>query len=238
MSSQQPEILPAGPGMQEGRDGPPEPEAADSPGSAGGRTAALVAGVLVVVVAVAAGTWFLLRGDGEPVRYRLAAPAKVAGEYARDGAASSNDGSAFKDSRVPGMTTRAGVTAKYKSGMLKQLQLGGAWGRVARPAKAVDWVFTHTTDGLKQSTGATAQGAPRSFRPKGFDGTVLKCQKYTVESMGLGVCVWGDPSTVGTVSSFELVRGDRTRPVDLARTAALTAKVRKEALVPIKPKDD
>lgn len=236
MTSQQPETLTGDPALDR-----PAPDAAPrtGPGAGGplnGRTAALVAGVLVGVVAVAACTWLLLSGGDAPVRYRLTAPAKLAGGYTRDGAASRTDGSASQGRTAPGMTTAAGVDAKYKAGRDRQLQLAGAYGRVAKPARAVDWLFAQTADGLKQSTGAVAQGGPQTFRPKGFDGTVLKCQKFTVEKMGLGVCVWGDPSTVGTVSSFQLVHGDRTGPVDLRATAALTAKVRKQALAPIKPK--
>jgi hypothetical protein len=233
MNSDQP-----GPYAQPEAPSPPGGDSSEGSGGGGsasggfwsrGRTIGVIAGVTVIVAACAGG-YFLL-GPGARTSYRLTTPRTVAGEYTRDGKGIKGDGSAFGDKRVPGMSSEANVNAKYKSGMLKQLQLGGAYGSVDDPEKAVGWVLAKTRESLKLRTGASAKGEPRAFHPAGFDDGVLKCQEYRVATMGLAMCVWGDSSTVGTVSSFELSGGERTKPVNLKRTAELTAKVRRDALV-------
>jgi hypothetical protein len=197
---------------------------------AGGRNAAIAGGALVVVAALVGG-YFLFGGTDAP-RHRLTTPKTLAGEYQRDGKGEKGDGDAFDNKKVPGMTSNADVSAEYKAGATKKLQLGGAYGSVADPRKAVDWVFEQTGKSLKTETGAKAEGPLRKFSPSAFDGDVLKCQEYKISNMSLAMCGWADSDTVGTVSSMILTSdGTSTKPVDLKSTAELTAKVRKDALV-------
>lgn len=201
-------------------------------GKGGGRgRVAVVAGVALVVVAAAVGGYLLFGASGDPER-KLTTPKTVAGEYKRDGKGEKGDGKAFDNKKVPGMTSNADVSAEYKAGATKKLQLGGAYGSVEDPAKAVDWVFEQTGKSLKTETGAKAEGRLSKFSPSAFDGDVLKCQEYKISNMSLAMCSWADSGTVGTVSSMILTSdGTSTKPVDLKTTAELTAKVRKDALV-------
>ncbi|SCK18194.1 hypothetical protein [Streptomyces sp. WMMB 322] len=199
-------------------------------GGFSGPAKAVAAGAAVVVCLVLGG-YFYLGADDAP-EYRLTTPKTVAGEYQRDGKGEKGDGEAFDNKKVPGMTSNADVSAEYKAGTTRKLQLGGAYGSVANPEKAVDWVFEQTGKSLKTETGAKAEGALGKFSPSGFDGDVLKCQEYKISRMSLVMCGWADSSTVGTVSSMILTSdGTSTEPVDLKETAELTAKVRKDALV-------
>jgi hypothetical protein len=197
------------------------------------RDAAAAACALVAVGALTAAC-----GAQEKPSYRLSTPKTVAGEYQRDGEGSRGDGRAFGDKKVPGMTSDADVGATYKSGPAKKLQLGGAYGTVQSPEKAVRWVLEETGRSLKTGTGAEPKGAARSYSPSSFDGDVLRCREFRISSMSLAVCAWADSSTVGTVSSMILTEdGTKTEPVDLKATAELTAKVREDALVKAKPAD-
>ena len=196
----------------------------------GGRARVAAAVGAAVVVCLAVGGYFVL-GERGP-EYKLTTPKSVAGEYQRDGKGERGDGEAFDNKKVPGMTSNADVSAEYKAGATKKLQLGGAYGSVEDPGKAVDWVFEQTAKSLRTETGAKAEGGLRAFSPSGFDGDVLKCQEYKISSMSLVMCSWADSSTVGTVSSMILTSdGTSTKPVDLKETAELTAKVRKDALI-------
>jgi len=195
-----------------------------------GRTIGIVVGALIVVAAVVGGIVLFTGGAG--TAYKLTTPKTLTGGYERDGKGKKGDGRAFDNKKVPGMTSHADVSAEYKAGTRKKLQLGGAYGTVKDPGKAVDWVFAQTGKSLRTETGAKARGGTKEFSPSGFDGDVLKCQEYKIAEMGLAMCSWADGSTVGTISSIELTSdGTATEPVDLAKTAALTAKVRKDALV-------
>ncbi|WP_171908644.1 hypothetical protein [Streptomyces nanshensis] len=186
---------------------------------------------MVLVVAAAAVGGYMLFGPSDDAEYRLTTPTTVAGEYKRDGKGEKGDGKAFGDKKVPGMTTHADVSAEYKAGATKKLQLGGAYGSVENPAKAVDWVFEQTGKSLKTETGAKPKGRLGTYSPSGFDGDVLKCQEYKISSMSLAMCSWADSGTVGTVTSMILTSdGTSTEPVDLRKTAELTATVRKDAL--------
>ncbi|WP_070013769.1 hypothetical protein [Streptomyces abyssalis] len=215
--------------------GPSGPSAASPAPGAGGRSGSsrrntATAAAAVVVVGALVGGWFVLGSPGDP-EHRLTTPRTVAGEYERDGKGQKGDGKAFGNKKVPGMTSSADVSAEYKSGAGKKLQLGGAYGSVENPDKAVDWVFAQTAKSLKTETGAKAEGKLRKFSPSAFDGDVLKCQEYKISNMSLAMCSWADSSTVGTVSSMILTSdGTSTKPVDLKSTAELTAKVRKDAL--------
>lgn len=219
---------------QPGTYGHPEQPGEASPARSGrsggrGRTTAVAVGALVVVGALAGG--YFLFGPGSTPAYELTTPRTVADEYERDGKGEKGDGKAFGDKSVPGMKSSADVSAEYKAGFTKKLQLGGAWGTVEDPGKAVDWVFEQTGRSLKTETGAKAKGKLEEFSPSGFDGDVLKCREYRISTMGLAMCGWADASTVGTVTSMILTRdGTSTEPVSLEETAELTAEVREDAL--------
>ncbi len=215
---------------QAGTPGAAVPPTQDGGSGGSRRTVAVVVGALLVVGAVIAG--FLLFGPGSESKYKLTTPRTVAGEYQRDGKGQKGNGKAFDDKKVPGMQTNADVSAEYKAGPTKKLQLGGAYGTVENPEKAVDWVFEQTGKSLKTETGAKKKGALKAFKPSGFDGDVLKCQEYKISSMSLAMCSWADGSTVGTVSSMILTKdGTSTEPVELKKTAEVAAKARKDALV-------
>jgi hypothetical protein len=232
MSDNQP-----GPYGQPGQPGAAMPTRDGNGGrSWGGRATAVAVGALVVVGAVIGG--FLLFSPDSETKYKLTTPKTVAGEYQRDGEGSKGDGRAFDDKKVPGMESGAHVSAEYKAGTTKKLQLGGAYGTVKDPEKAVDWVFEQSSASLKTATGAEPEGGLKKFKPSGFDGEILKCQKYKISNMGLAMCGWADSDTVGTISSMVLTPdGTRTEPVSLRKTAEVAAKVRKDALVEVKAAD-
>lgn len=214
---------------------PPGAPAGDGGAAGGPARPKLRPGMTGIVVAAVTGAlavagFVLFERSG--TEYRLTAPKTVAGEYERDGEVQKGDSKAFGDKKVPGMESNADVSAEYKSGPGKKLQLGGAYGSVEDPDKAVDWVFAQTAKSLKSETGAKAEGELEAYSPSGFDGDVLKCQEYKISNMSLTMCSWADSSTVGTVSSMILTSdGTSTKPVDLKETAELTAQVRKDALV-------
>ncbi|MGH3310300.1 MAG: hypothetical protein ACRDP3_06900 [Streptomyces sp.] len=204
----------------------------DDGGRGRGRTVTVIVGVAVAVAVAIGGVLLFGLFGGDDTTYRLTTPKSLAGEYQRDGKGTKGDGKAFGDKKVPGMTSHADVNAKYKSGTSKKLQLGGAYGKVADPAKAVDWVVAQTAKSLKTATGAKAKGKPKVYAPTGFDGDVLKCQEFEISDMSLGMCSWADASTVGTISVMELSSdGTSSKPVKLSKTAEVAAEVREDALV-------
>lgn len=208
-----------------------QPGAPDSGAKRGnGRIMAIAAGALVLVGAAIGGV--VLFNPGADTKYELTTPKTLAGEYERDGEGQKGDGRAFGKKKVPGMESSADVSAEYKAGTTKKLQLGGAYGSVQNPEKAVDWVFEQSGKSLKTETGAKTKGKLETFSPAGFDGDVLKCREYRISSMSLAMCGWADASTVGTVTSMNLTSdGTSTLPVNLEKSAELVAEVRKEALV-------
>lgn len=244
------------PSGQPGPSAGPEPPQLRPEGPAPGRppgrrrTVALVLGgvAVVAVLAVAGGLLLLRSGDekGSGTAYRLTTPRTLADAYRRQGSGESRTGGRlFSGGKAgdaghapPGTRARGNVTAKYAASGGRQLTFNGLYGELSHPADAVDWLFGQL-DSRMARIGAKPQGAPKRVTPSGFDGEVLKCQRYVVKSsangapraMALSVCAWGDASTLGSVSAVHLVGGDS---VPLARTdaAELAARVRADARVP------
>ncbi|NGO68723.1 hypothetical protein [Streptomyces boncukensis] len=195
----------------------------------------IIVGVLVVVVGGVVGGLLgagAFSGGDDDARYRLTGPGKVAGEYTRKGEAKEGtSGRVFTEGKgsgkeIPGLKADGDVTARYASGSTRQLQLGGAYGEVDDPGASAEWLLKEMR-GQFSSIGEP-QGDPEEFTPSGFDGDVLKCQAYAIETVRMRVCVWGDSSTVGAVS---LAETSEKAKATLAEAAELTAKVRSDARV-------
>ncbi|SCD34264.1 hypothetical protein GA0115251_104323 [Streptomyces sp. TverLS-915] len=125
------------------------------------------------------------------------------------------------------------------------LSYAGAYGKLKNPEKAVDALFKVLTDRSKKkggTEGPTFVGAPKEFKPAGGDGAVFKCQQATSEMEGGGqngvpskmkiaVCAWADHSTMAVAMPTNLGDVMLEEAPSLPKTAALTAKLRKEVRV-------
>ncbi|MBR7677440.1 hypothetical protein KDA82_31515, partial [Streptomyces daliensis] len=210
---------------------PARDESGGGDGSSGGRTRkrALLAVAGLAVAALLVGGGLLLTGAwGGTDAYKLTTPRTVGGDYQRDGKGETGDGAAFGDSEVPGMKATADVSADYRNATAR-LNLGGAYGQVKDPDTALTWLMEKSGDNLAD-TGAEPKGVTREFSPSRFDGDILTCQEYTISSVPLALCGWGDGSTVGLVSYVPLEAGGASADgLDLEKTAELTARVREDA---------
>lgn len=209
---------PTGPaqGMPQAPGTPPQGKGAT------GRTVGIVVGAVVVVAAVVGGI-VLLSGDPS---YELTTPQTLAGEYQRQGEGKSETGGALTKDEAPGITAKGGVSATYKSGATKTLSFGGSYGEVDDPEAAVDWALRESG----KTTGGNTVGAAETVTPTGFDGEIMKCQKYKVVTMNMGMCAWADSSTLGLVGRIDTEGGLSSKPVDLQETAETTAQVRTDVM--------
>lgn len=186
------------------------------------KRAGFVIGAVVVGAAVVGG--LLLLGGG--TRYKLTTPRTVAGEYERKSGGEAGDGAAFAKKKAPGITADGQINATYQAAPTRQLSIGGAYGDVDDPEAGVDRAMG---DASRRSGGSGGKpvGDVEEFTPAGFDGDVMKCREFKVLSVSMGMCSWGDSSTLGLVGSVETEAGGMTgKPVDLEKTAELTAEIR------------
>ncbi|MBY8880743.1 hypothetical protein [Actinacidiphila acidipaludis] len=239
-------------GQQPGYGYPQQPA---PPQGGGGRKTGIIIGVVVALVAVGAGVFFVTRGGGgsgsalkdDGKKYKLVTPDSVATEYKKDaGSDTSLTDSDKSDFQKAGVQNPQGAGADYKSGSgltVKALNFQGVYGTVKDPEKTVDAAFAQAAKEDNDSSGKTElQGSPQTFHPAGMDDAVLKCQqmKYTPtdssggpKSFTIPVCVWGDYSTIGVigVSDAASILGGKTQ--SLSDAANIAAQVRKDVRVPL-----
>lgn len=90
-------------------------------------------------------------------------------------------------------------------------------------------------DGVRESGRSERVGERRVFRPQGSEGPEISCQLERMKEGGLllyaPACAWADESTAAVL--LEIKTGNNSAAkVDLARFAALTARIKDEATAP------
>ncbi|WP_328538750.1 hypothetical protein [Streptomyces sp. NBC_00344] len=231
---------------------PPPPQAPKK------KTGLIVVAAVVAVAVIGGGVYLLTKGgdsgslaDDGP--HMLTTPAKVLGDYKRNGAnrpaqdASSSDAKGLANS---GITQAKSVGAVYStidfSNPAKApnpLELAGAhslsfeglYGKVKDPAATVDAGFAAFKKNNKDSK-VKWIGDPQSVSPDNLDGAVMKCQQAqgpnpaTKKTNTQYFCMWADYSTLGITVPTQGA-GDG---LSLDDSAKVTADLRKAVRVPVK----
>ncbi|MGW7457935.1 hypothetical protein [Streptomyces sp. NPDC054797] len=221
--------------------------------------AGVVIGVVVAVAVIAGGGWYFMKGGGagggiaaNTKGYKLVAPESV-DDFKKDPKYKDKEFSDKDRKEAEGVgvknPTQVGMT--YQSGdpknplSAKLLNFSGVYGEVADPEKAVDAYFAlakleATKDDSKQTVDLV--GSPKTMSPAGFKGAVMKCQeaKFTTKDttakgpkeFTLPICIWGDYSTLSTVTAMEMssVLAGKSG-YTLEQTAEFTAKLYNTARV-------
>ncbi|MFE2379337.1 hypothetical protein [Streptomyces sp. NPDC059398] len=218
----------------------------------------LIIGAVIVAVAVIGGGVYLLTsksgGNGDVADstkgYRIAAPASI-GEYQKqqggDTSAWGKDGK--QKAEAVGVKNPSKTGAAYKTGTgltEKDLNLSGLWGTIDNPQQAIDSAFALSKANIaeKASNGVKVelQDSPRSVKPTGFSGALMKCQNAKVTNTSsssgssdptaqvpktfvLPICIWADYSTLGIVQNTDVALILTHKSLSLDEAAALTAKV-------------
>ncbi|MCX5152971.1 hypothetical protein OG914_02915 [Streptomyces sp. NBC_00291] len=215
---------------------------------------------VVLVAAIAGGAWYFLGSGGagavsdDTKGYKLVAPANV-DDFKQNPKYNKPE---FTDeerqkAEAAGIKGPNKVSMGYQSGdpsnplSIKTIDFQGFYGEIASPEKTIDGYFALAKlNAAKGSKDATAEliGTPKEISPKGFEGAVMKCQEIKLSSKkttGLGpkevvapVCIWGDFSTVGIVTTvdFAAVMSGKTgytleQNADLAAKLYNTSRVKK-----------
>ncbi|MET8298801.1 hypothetical protein [Streptomyces sp. NPDC005180] len=188
----------------------------------------VIAVIAVVAVIGGAGWWFLGGGAGGTVSdatkgYKLVAPESV-GEFQKDPKyqAKNFTDKDKQEAEAAGVKNPTQVGMDYLSGdpktplMLKAINFTGLYGDIADPEKTVDGYFAMAKLKLTNDGKAEAQliGSPKSMKPSGFKGAVMKCQEIKVISkdpaakgpkeMTFPVCIWADYSTLARVTASDV----------------------------------
>jgi hypothetical protein len=227
---------PAPPQPPYGAPGPqPVPLYGTEPPAKPKKTGLIVAAALAGLAVVGVGAYMILSGNGpgggsdisEATKgYKLVPPAAVA-EFKKG--KDKPDAFTAKDKaeiEAAGVKNPEKVNQDYEAGggasnplAGKGLSFNGYFGEVSDPEKAVDALFMMAkADAAKDQKNGTAEfvGSPKSIKPAGFDGAVLKCQEIkftskeqsseipTPKTMVFPVCIWGDYSTVAMTSAIDL----------------------------------
>lgn len=240
-------------GQQPGYGYPQQP---GPPQGGGNKRTGLIIGIVVALVAVGAGVFFVTKGDSggsgnsaiknDGKKYKLMTPDTVATDFTKnDGSESDMTDKDKSDFEKAGVQDPHGVGADYKSGSgltAKSLTFQGVYGTVSDPNKTVDAAFGQATQEDSSDGKAELVGSPQTFKPDGLDDAILKCQamKYTPndsnggpKSFTVPVCIWGDYSTVGVVVVTDAQSILTGKSPSLSDTADVAAKVRKDVRVPL-----
>jgi hypothetical protein len=233
-----------------------QPPAAPQGGN--GKRTGIIVGVVVALVAVGAGIFFVTKGgDGglknDGKKYKLITPETVATDYTKTSSDSDfSDTDGLGDDTMAllsknGMTGAKKAQAGYMQGSTstgKVLSFEGAYGTVKDPQKVADEMMKSLReDPDKDSDGSKTEfiGNAQTMHPSGADDAVVECQTAKItdteskKAFTLSVCLWADYSTVGTVAPLDLgvlTTGVGT-PLTASQTADLLVKVRKDVRVPL-----
>ncbi|MFD9359288.1 hypothetical protein [Streptomyces sp. NPDC060031] len=219
--------------------------------------AGVVIAVVVAVAVIAGGGWYFLKGGSASISaatkgYKLVAPESVddfkkdpkyKGDEFSDKDRKEAEGVGVKNPTQVGMSYQSGDPKNPLAGKL--LNFSGVYGEIADPEKAVDAYFALAKlQATKDDSKTTVDliGKPKTMSPTGFKGAVMKCQeaKFTAKDPAakgpkeftLPICIWGDYSTLSTVTSMQmasLLAGNSG--YTLEQTAELTAKLYNSARV-------
>ncbi|MFF4606356.1 hypothetical protein ACFY12_26930 [Streptomyces sp. NPDC001339] len=193
--------------------GPPET------GGGNGKKIGLIAGAVAVVAAIGVGAYVVFGPGGEVKPYTISLPnSLLKNEYSKlpdkSGGQPPKDISDDKELRAMGITDGKSVNGAYTNVSKLILSVGGVYGKVSDPERAVDQLFAKlekTQQEKAQQTGAKIETVtPKTaYSPSDFDGAVMKCQtqKATATIQGVSasqqvsLCIWGDSSALGFVQS-------------------------------------
>ncbi|MER6437692.1 hypothetical protein ABT275_15200 [Streptomyces sp. NPDC001185] len=242
------------PGQPYGAPMPPVP-------GGGKKRTGLIIGAVAVVAVIAVGAALLLGGGGggssvaDDGAHKLTTPESVIdGTYkksAGSGDTPTMSDSDLKDFEKWGVKNAKGAGADYANGTgaaQKNLSFSGVYGTIDDPAAVVDSAFAKLKseaekDDDKDTTGKLL-GSPQEFTPSGFKNGVMKCQEAEIsntdsststagapKTVKVPVCIWGDHSTVASVSSVDFAAFLTGKSTSMSDTAAITARLRDDVRV-------
>ncbi|MER6317452.1 hypothetical protein ABT237_27355 [Streptomyces sp. NPDC001581] len=193
--------------------------------------AGVIIAVVVAVAVVAGAGWYFTKGGGaggaiaaDTKGYKLVAPESV-DDFKKDPKYKEKPftDKDKKEAEAVGVKNPTQVGMTYQSGdpsnplAAKLLNFSGVYGEIADPEKAVDAYFALAKlQGTKDDSKSTVDlvGSPKTMSPANFKGAVLKCQeaKFTSKDttakgpkeFTVPICIWGDYSTLSTVTSMEM----------------------------------
>jgi hypothetical protein len=239
--------------QQPGYGYPPQP-----PQGGGGKRTGIIIGVVVALVVVGVGVFFVahksnsggssLANDGK--KYKLTTPATVADTYQKSDDSSSGDGfdsSDLAQMKALGVTNPTEVSANYVSGNQltgKLLEFSGVYGTVKDPQKVVDGMFAEMKKSATQdqsSSKGELEGSPQKVKPTGASDAVMECQVAKIsdstsgKSFSTTLCLWADYSTVAYVVPVDVtaITTGAGGSMSVSDAADLTSKVRKDTRVEI-----
>ncbi|WP_282794752.1 hypothetical protein [Streptomyces sp. CC224B] len=241
---------------------PPPPS-----GGGGGKKTGAIIGAVAVVAAIGVGAYFVLGGsDGggsgtvkDDGPHKLTTPETVLdGAYKLKPNSAKNDNMSpdkAKEAEEHGVKNAKNVEAQYESGSddnplgQKLFQFNGLYGEIEDPEAVVDKMFGSVEEKAAKDNGSakvTLVGSPKTFKPSGLDGALMKCQemKYSFggaattgakvpKEMSMATCIWGDKSTIGVGITADMANVMGGKSADLEEGAEKTAKFRKEVRVKI-----
>ncbi|MFG1806064.1 hypothetical protein [Streptomyces sp. NPDC049040] len=231
-------------------------------GGGSGKRTGIIIGVVVALVAVGAGVFFVTKGDSggglkdDGKKYKLITPEAVATDYKKNAEVSGEDDTGFDDSDIAlmktlGLSNPTQVQAGYVKGTLPNgilLEFSGAYGTVKDPQKLADGMMADlrkqaTKDNSDDDTKTELIGDVQTLHPAGADDAVVECQEAKISDKAdsgnvvqVPICLWADYSTVGTAIPIDLVAaagGGSSKTMSAADGADLLAKVRKDTRVPL-----
>ncbi|GAU68183.1 cell surface protein [Streptomyces sp. NBRC 110611] len=225
--------------------GPPET------GGGNGKKIGLIAGAVALVAAIGVGAYFAFGPGGEVKPYTISLPNSLLNnEYSKlpgkSGGQTPKDFSDDKELRAMGITDGKAVNGGYSNVGKLLLSVGGVYGKVGDPERAVDQFFAKLEESQRkraEQTGAKVETVtPKSeYSPGDFDGAVMKCQtqKATATLQGVSasqqvsLCIWGDSSAIGFVQSQATPPSpsggvSSASPLTAEQLSEKTAKVRNE----------
>ncbi|SHK98702.1 hypothetical protein [Actinacidiphila paucisporea] len=235
--------------------------AAPQDGGNGKRTA-IIAGVVVALVAVAAGVFFATKGSGsgglkdDGKKYKLITPETVATDYKKNAEVSGDDSAGFDSSDLTlmkslGMTNPTQAQAGYIKGAMTSgtlLEFSGSYGHIADPKKLADGMMAdlrkQAAKPSKDNTKTELVGDVQTVHPAGADDAVVECQQAKItdtsqagKAVPVTICLWADYSTLGTAIPIDLAAATGTggsgTALSVDDAADLLSKVRKDTRVPL-----
>jgi hypothetical protein len=223
-------------------------------GGSGKRTGVII-GVVVALVAVGAGVFFVTKGDdgsgikNDGKKYKLSMPATVATDYKK---ADDDEDGGFDDTdlatlKTLGVSNATKSQADYLIGdedTGTMLEVAGVYGTVKDPQKVVDGMFVQMRKDAakKEDDGSSHElvGEPQKVKPAGMDDAAMECQKVKYDladpkvSFTTTICLWADYSTVAYTVSLDLgeAQAGTATAMPYDQAGELTQKVRKDVRVP------
>jgi hypothetical protein len=216
--------------------------------------AAIAVGAYLVIGGSSSGSGSV--ADDGP--HKLTTPATVINDTYKK-SDSSGDTPTMSDSDIKdfekwGVKNAKDAGAGYVNGTgltAKNLSFTGVYGTIDDPEAVVDAMFAKLKtesekDQSKDKTKGKLIGSPQEFKPSGFSNGILKCQAAEItntdsststagapKTVKVPLCVWGDHSTVASVTSVDIAAFLTGKSGSLDDAAATAAKLRSDVRVKI-----